>query len=131
MPGKWYFLLSRLEAYSPRMKQYATERAHNRIAALPGEGLDLVNFWREVNEVIGPLIPQYMGLCWYTLDPASLLVTSHFNDNMPELPPEWLALEYYDRPYELSHILAALTHSGATMITKPAVGIATNKGQMK
>ena len=78
------------------MKQYATERAHDRIAALPGEGLDLVSFWREVDEVIEPLIPQFMGNCWYTLDPASLLVTSHFNDHMPELPPEWLALEYYE-----------------------------------
>ena len=37
-----------------------------------------------------------MGPCWYTLDPASLLITSHFNDNMPELPPGSLALEYYE-----------------------------------
>src|SRR5665809_3886 len=36
-----------------------------------------------------------MGPCWYTLDPASLLITSHFNDHMPVLPPEALALEYY------------------------------------
>jgi hypothetical protein len=33
--------------------------------------------------------------CWFTMDPASLLVTSHFNDFMPEIPPEWGALEYY------------------------------------
>jgi hypothetical protein len=31
------------------------------------------------------------------LDPASLLVTSHFNEHMPELPPEWLAQEHLDR----------------------------------
>jgi len=37
-----------------------------------------------------------MGFCWYTLDPASLLITSHFNDYMPELPPESLAHEYYE-----------------------------------
>jgi DNA-binding CsgD family transcriptional regulator len=30
------------------------------------------------------------------MDPASLLVTSHFNDQMPEIPPEWGALEYYE-----------------------------------
>ncbi len=37
-----------------------------------------------------------MGPCWYTLDPASLLITSHFNEYMPVLPPDALAQEYYD-----------------------------------
>ncbi len=66
------------------------ERAHDRIVEL-----DVVSFWREATEVIAPVIPHYMGPCWYTLDPASLLITSHFNDDMPVLPPEALALEYY------------------------------------
>ncbi len=36
-----------------------------------------------------------MTPCWYTLDPASLLVTSHYDHGMiPELPSEWLAHEY-------------------------------------
>lgn len=35
------------------------------------------------------------GACWYTLDPASLLITSHFNEGMPEFPAQWLAHEYY------------------------------------
>lgn len=77
------------------MTAYARERAHDRIATLAGQGLDLVSFWREATEVIEPVVPHYMGPCWYTLDPASLLITSHFNDQMPELPPESLALEYY------------------------------------
>jgi DNA-binding CsgD family transcriptional regulator len=59
-------------------------------------GLDLVSLWREATAIIEPLVPNYMGPCWYTLDPASLLITSHFNDNMPELPRESLALEYYE-----------------------------------
>src|SRR5215210_6093812 len=50
------------------MTTYAMERAHDRILAIAGRGLD----------------------------PASLLITSHFNDNMPVLPPESLALEYYE-----------------------------------
>ena len=77
------------------MTAYARERAHDRIVTLAGQGLDLVSFWREATEVIEPVVPHYMGPCWYTLDPASLLITSHFNDQMPELPPESLALEYY------------------------------------
>jgi DNA-binding CsgD family transcriptional regulator len=71
------------------------ERAADRITELVGRGLDLVSFWREVGDVIQPVVPHYGGACWYTLDPASLLVTSHFNDHMPVLPPELLAQEYY------------------------------------
>src|SRR5215210_4479337 len=78
------------------MSSYARERANERIAELACRGLDLVSFWRAVTETIEPVVPHYMGPCWYTLDPVSLLITSHFNDNMPVLPPESLALEYYE-----------------------------------
>ena len=77
------------------MKSYARERGRDRIAALPAQGLDLASFWREASEVIQPLVPHFMGACWYTLDPASLLITSHFNEHMPELPPDALVHEYY------------------------------------
>jgi DNA-binding CsgD family transcriptional regulator len=77
------------------MTAYATERAYDRIAALSQHGLDLVTFWREVTGVIERVVPNFMGPCWYTLDPASLLITSHYNEHMPVLPEEALALEYY------------------------------------
>jgi DNA-binding CsgD family transcriptional regulator len=77
------------------MRTYARDRAHARIAALAGDGLDLVGFWNEATEILEPVVPHYGGPCWYTLDPASLLITSHFNPDMPVLPPEVLALEYY------------------------------------
>jgi DNA-binding CsgD family transcriptional regulator len=78
------------------MSAYARERAHDRLTALTRQGLDLVALWTEANEIIAPLVPHYMAPCWYTLDPASLLITSHFNPLMPELPPDGLALEYYE-----------------------------------
>ena len=78
------------------MGAYARERGHERIAELAGRGLDLVTFWGEATEVIAPLVPNYMGPCWFTLDPASLLITSHFNPYMPALPHEALAMEYYE-----------------------------------
>jgi hypothetical protein len=77
------------------MRTYARDRAHARIAALAGDGLDLVGFWNEATEILEPVVPHYGGPCWYTLDPASLLITSHFNPDMPVLPPEVLPLEYY------------------------------------
>lgn len=78
------------------MSAYERERAHDRIAALPGQGLDLAGFWHEATEVITPVVPHSTWPCWYTLDPASLLITSHYNEFMPELPPEAFALEYYE-----------------------------------
>jgi DNA-binding CsgD family transcriptional regulator len=72
------------------------ERAVARIGELACRGLDLVSFWDEAAESVSSAIPHYMAPCWFTLDPASLLVTSHYDHGqIPELPPEWLAHEYY------------------------------------
>src|SRR5918993_1232199 len=73
------------------MASYATDRARDRIAELAGRGYDLVTFWQEATEVVARAVPHYWTPCWYTLDPASLLVTSHFHEGLDELPPEWLA----------------------------------------
>jgi DNA-binding CsgD family transcriptional regulator len=96
------------------MSAYARERALDQIADLAGHGHDVVTFWREVTEVLTPLVPHYMAPCWYTVDPASLLVTSHFNPAMPELPPEWLELEYYG---EDVHDLSSVARSASGVST--------------
>jgi DNA-binding CsgD family transcriptional regulator len=71
------------------------ERARDKIARLAGQGLDLVSFWHASSEAVASAVPHYMTPCWYTLDPASLLITSHYQTVFVELPPEWLAHEYY------------------------------------
>jgi DNA-binding CsgD family transcriptional regulator len=73
----------------------ARQRASDKIARLAGQGRDLVGFWRASTEVLAGAVPHYQAPCWYTLDPASLLITSHFNQDMPEIPGEWLAPECY------------------------------------
>lgn len=78
------------------MSGYARQREKDRIALLAGQGRDLVSFWREASEVLASAVPHYGAPCWYTLDPASLLVTSHFSEDLPEIPNEWLAQEYYE-----------------------------------
>ena len=78
------------------MSGTAKTRAADRIARLAGRHQDLATFWRESAAVFNAAVPGYQGPCWFTLDPASLLVTSHFNDHMPFIPPEWGALEYYE-----------------------------------
>jgi DNA-binding CsgD family transcriptional regulator len=71
------------------------ERSVDKIARLSGEPRDLAGYWRECTDVISSVVPYYWTPCWYTLDPASLLTTSHFHEGMVEFPPEWLAHEYY------------------------------------
>ena len=73
----------------------AKQRASDKIARLAGQGLDLVSFWRASTEALTSAVPHYWAPCWFTLDPASLLVTSHFDEGIPELPPQWLIDEYY------------------------------------
>jgi DNA-binding CsgD family transcriptional regulator len=71
-------------------------RAEEKIAWLCARPRDLVSLWREATEVLASAVPHWWTPCWYTLDPASLLMTSHFHDGLDEFPPEWLASEYYD-----------------------------------
>jgi DNA-binding CsgD family transcriptional regulator len=73
----------------------ARRRASEKLARLAGGGLDLVSFWRASTEVLDSTVPHYWAPCWFTLDPASLLVTSHFDERIPELPDRWLLDEYY------------------------------------
>jgi DNA-binding CsgD family transcriptional regulator len=73
----------------------AKQRASDKIARLARQGLDLVSFWRASTEVLTHAVPYDFAPCWFTLDPATLLVTSHFDEGVPELPPQWLLHEYY------------------------------------
>lgn len=78
------------------MSGYAKQRASDNIAWLAGQSLDLVTFWQASSEAVAKAVPHYQSPCWYTLDPASHLVTSHFQTGLPEIPPEWLAHEYLE-----------------------------------
>ncbi len=77
------------------MSEQTTQRARDRIVRLAGQGLDLPALWRESARSIAKAVPHYMSPCWFTFDPMSLLVTSHFQTDLAELPSEWLAHEYY------------------------------------
>jgi DNA-binding CsgD family transcriptional regulator len=77
------------------MGSHAHQRAAERIAELSARGHDLVTFWRASTEVLEGAVPHYDKPCWYTLDPASLLITSHYHDGLPQYPPKMLRHEYY------------------------------------
>ena len=103
------------------MRLHAAERASERIAELAGRGLDLPTFWRESTDAIATAVPHYMSPCWFTFDPASLLVTSHYQAELPEIPPEWLAHEYCEDDF---HKMAdvARSHRGASTLHEATGG---------
>src|SRR5262245_27369850 len=90
------------------MSMHANQRAKDKIARLAGQGLDVVTFWHEASEAVASAVPHYFTPCWYTLDPASLLITSHYQTQFLELPPEWLAHEYFEDDF---HKLADVARS--------------------
>lgn len=71
------------------------QRAADKITRLCAEPRDLVSLWQELTEVLVGAVPHFWTPCFYTLDPASLMMTSHFHRGLDEFPREWLANEYY------------------------------------
>jgi hypothetical protein len=75
-------------------RRWRFARAEDKIARLSKRGLDMVAFWHACTPVLADAVPHYLAPCCYTIDPASSLITSHFQEGMPEFPPEWIAMEY-------------------------------------
>ncbi|MGD9571471.1 MAG: LuxR C-terminal-related transcriptional regulator [Thermoleophilia bacterium] len=103
----------------------AEGRARDRIAELATRGLDLVTLWRAATEVIAPVVPHYRTPCWFTLDPLSLLATSHYEQGLPEVPPEWLVHEYMvDDAHKMDDVARSAT--GASTLHEACGGDPTS-----
>ena len=101
------------------MGWYAKERAAERVARLVGQSLDVVTFWQESREALTAAVPHHLAPCWFTFDPASLLVTSHYDhDLIPELPPEWLGHEYYEDDFHKMADVARSERVGSQPFTR-------------
>lgn len=70
-------------------------RTIERIGTQTVEPRDLVSLRRESTEIFKSAVPHFWTPCWFSMDPASLLITSHYHEGLPEFPPSWLAEEYY------------------------------------
>ena len=96
-------------------RQLKLQRAEDKIGRLSGQGLDMVAFWRACAPVLADAVPHYQAPCCDTLDPASRLVTSHFQEGLPEFPAEWAAQEYADD--DVNHLAdVARTPSGISTL---------------
>jgi DNA-binding CsgD family transcriptional regulator len=92
----------------------ARQRGAAQISQLARRGLDLPSFWRECNEVLSRAVPHHLAPCWFTFDPASLLITSHYDPVIPEISAEFLAHEYRDDDVLK---MADVAHSGSGVAT--------------
>src|SRR5680860_1515359 len=90
------------------------DRTVLRVSELVRRGSDVVTLLREVNELMVASVPHFWTPCWYTLDPATHLITSHFHEGMNEFPAEWLAEEY--RGHDV-HSLASVIATGRPIST--------------
>ncbi len=101
---------------------YSSELTESRIARLAEQGLDLVSFWQECTPLIAKVVPHLPTPCWFTVDPASLLATSHYQTELPELPDEWLAYEYLHEEEYQSLSIVARSERGASTIHEATGG---------
>jgi DNA-binding CsgD family transcriptional regulator len=96
-------------------------RAASRIEELARRGLDVPAFWRECNEALATAVPHYLSPCWFTFDPVSLLITSHYDPVIPEISGEFLAHEYrYDDVLKMADV--ARLRSGVATIHEATGG---------
>lgn len=87
-----------------------SDRLVGHVTELVRRGSDVVTMLRQVNDEMVGSVPHYWTPCWYTLDPATHLITSHFHDGMNEFPAEWLAEEYRGEDvHSLTEVIAAGT----------------------
>src|SRR5918998_3666756 len=104
------------------MGAFGMERGLARIAEVSARGNDAVTLWHDVAEIVAPLVPNAAGPCCFTLDPGSLLMTSHFNPAMSyELPEEFLRGEYeVDDVHDMASV--ARSETGISSIYDAAGG---------
>jgi DNA-binding CsgD family transcriptional regulator len=87
-------------------------RAHAEVARLGGAKLDLSTLMAEAARLLAPALPFDAG-CWHTMDPATMIETSFYIDDMP--PPNSQVAEFVNLPGDYNtfiELTAGRRHSG-------------------
>ena len=74
-------------------------RVVDKLESVASAGSDLVSLWRATGPLLEEAVPHFAAACFFTVDPSSLLATSHFQEGLPEIPGEWLGREYAEGDY--------------------------------
>lgn len=65
------------------MRADVADRAVDGLDRLAGSGLALTSFWQAATTWVRRVVPFDFFPCWYTLDTVSLLLTGHYNAQLP------------------------------------------------
>lgn len=83
-------------AYRELVSGSHLQRAADKVVRICAESKDLVTLWTETTDVLVTAVRHHITPCFFTLDPASLLMTSHYHRGLEHFPREWLVAEYYE-----------------------------------
>jgi DNA-binding CsgD family transcriptional regulator len=73
--------------------QASVDRAERELVRLGEQGLDTQTWCRAADGLLGRLV-GFDGSCWHTIDPDTVLITSHLTLNLPSRFPLLAANEY-------------------------------------
>ena len=73
--------------------QASVDRVERELVRLGGHGLDTASWCRAADELLDGVV-GFDGSCWHTIDPATVLITSHLTLNLPSGFPLLAANEY-------------------------------------
>ena len=90
-------------------------RVVDRLESVASSGSDLVTLWRAAGPLLAEAVPHFESACFFTVDPSSLLTTSHFQEGLPEIPAEWLGREYAEGDYNSMREVLHSTHGVGTL----------------
>lgn len=91
------------------------ERAHERLRRLASAGLDVEAFSRAATAEIASAVDFDWRPCWFTLDPTSLVITSHFNEEIDELDDAVFHNEYVEDDFNKMADVAAARQDVVTL----------------
>jgi hypothetical protein len=89
--------------------QASVDRAERELVRLGGHGLDTASWCRAADELLDRVV-GFDGSCWHTIDPATVLITSHLTLNLPSGFPLLAANEYLADDVNKFADLAAAPH---------------------
>lgn len=84
------------------MDRQRRQRTKREIISLCHSGLDYVTLFREASVRLAAAVP-FDGTCWHTLDPATLLFTSAWSQNLPRGPG--VAMQLASHEYEIDDVI--------------------------
>jgi DNA-binding CsgD family transcriptional regulator len=89
--------------------QASVDRVERELVRLGGHGLDTATWCRAADGLLDRVV-GFDGSCWHTIDPATVLITSHLTLNLPSRFPLLAANEYLADDVNKFADLAAAPH---------------------